>query len=159
LKLLYDPSQDEGALVADFLHGFYGPGAPAVAAYMGLMVQSAADTQVYLYFAAPVTSSYLTASVVLQAVATLGAAAAVAAEPFKLRIETLWLAPVYATLLRWNEYRAWAAANGAPWPLKNAALDAFGDFASIYGRAGMNGTGALSEGHHDLPWLLSQLPK
>lgn len=157
---MYDPSQDEDALVADFLRGFYGPaGAPAVAAYMGSMVQSAADAQTYLSFAAPVTSSYLTPAVVLQAAATLGAAAAQAAEPYKLRIETLWLAPVYTALLRWNEYKSWAAANGAPWPLKDAVLDAFADFSSVYARAGMNGTGALSEGRHDLPWLLSQLPK
>ena len=159
LKLLYDPSQDEGALISDFLSGFYGPtGAPAVAAYMASMVQSAADTQAFLSFAGAVTSPYLTPSVVLAAVAALGAAAAEAAQPFQLRIQTLWLAPVYATLLRWAEFKAWAAAQGVPWPLKDAALDAFADFSAVYARAGMNGTGALSEGRHDLAWLRAQLP-
>jgi len=127
---------------------------------MGSVAQSAVDANEFLGIFVPPTSAYLTPSVVLEAVSSLGAAAAAAADPFRLRLETLWLAPTYVALLRWNELKAWAAANSFPWPLKAAAADSFADFSGIYTAAGLaaSGRGALSEGGHDLAWLQSQLP-
>ena len=108
----------------------------------------------------PPTSAYLTPAVVLQAVAALARAAAAAASPYALRLQTLWLAPVYVVLLRWVELRAWAAAHSVAWPLPAAPLDAYDAFAAVYAAAGLGGglRGALSESGHDLVWLKAQLP-
>ena len=158
LRLMYDPSLDEGALISEFLAGFYGPaGAPAVAAYIATFEQSAADTGVFLGLYVDAHSEYLTPSAVLGAIALLRDAAAASAAPYAQRLLVLWLAPTYVALLRWNELTAWAAAHGVPWPLPATAQAAFAAFSAVYTSAGL-GAGALSEGGHGLAWLQSQLP-
>jgi hypothetical protein len=160
LKLMYNPSLNQSVLTTDFLNGFYGAiGAPTVAAYIANTSESAAETNFFLGIFVSPTSTYLTPALILQAVASLANAAAASPQPYSLRLQTLWLAPTYVALLRWNEMKAWASANGIPWPLSDTALHTFADFADVYNAAGMNATGrgALSEGGHDLPWLLKQL--
>ena len=158
LRLMYDPTLDEATLMRDFLGGFYGEaGAPAVAAYISIFEQSAADTGVFLGLYVDQNSVFLTPSAVLGAIALLRDAAAASAEPFAQRLRVLWLAPTYVALLRWSELSAWAAANGVPWPLPAAAQAAFDAFSAVYTSAGL-GAGALSEGGHGLAWLQSQLP-
>ncbi len=160
LQLLYNPAADDQALIAEFLAGFYGNitgGAAVVSSYMSLVAQSFADTGGVLLENVSPNMAYLTPRVVLQAVAMLAAAAQSAPAPFAGRLLTLWLAPTYVALLRWDEFKAWAVANGVTWPLAATPQLTFATFSSVYASAGM-GAGALSEGGHGLAWLQSQLP-
>jgi hypothetical protein len=155
--MLYNPAADDRALISEFLAGFYGPGASAVAAYMMLVSQSFSDTGGVLQENVAPTMSYLTPSVVLQAISLIAAAANDASGVYATRLRTLWLSPTYVTLLRWDEFYSWAASNGVSWPLASTPQAAFASFSDAYNAAGM-GSGALSEGGHGLAWLQAQLP-
>ena len=58
--LMWDPTRDEKALIAEFLHGYYGPAAPHLQEYLDVILDAGEQSGVYLRCFMNDTSAYLT---------------------------------------------------------------------------------------------------
>lgn len=84
--LMWNPKADEKALIRDFLHGYYGPAAPHLQAYLDLREDAAERSGVYLKCFMPDTAAWLTLDDLNQATRLYDAASrAVARDPVLAR--------------------------------------------------------------------------
>lgn len=177
-KLMWDPTRDSDALIAEFLDGYYGPAAGPIAAHMRNVHRRAASvkafpgspaiqqvlarigddrsvrTGCYLDLNSPPTAPYLAPDVVFRSAAHLEAAVAAVRRDSTLRprAELARLPIWYIALLRWDELRAHARRRGIRWPFPARRLALFERFAAVHDACGIT---HLGEGwsHRNLPWL------
>lgn len=99
-RLMWDPGHDAGALIGEFLEGYYGAAAPALQAYLDLLHDAARAAGTRLGHKVPPTAAYLDAEL-LQRADTLFAQAerAVADDPERRRhVRVARMAVDYAIL-------------------------------------------------------------
>ncbi len=116
-RLLWNPKQDDRALISEFLRGYYGAAAPFIARYLNLMQASAKGF--YLSCFSSPDAPFLKFAPLSQAEALWQQAeAAVKNDPDKLwRVRQGHLPVRYAWLSRWTQLRREALRQGATWPL------------------------------------------
>jgi len=98
--LMWNPDQDETALIDEFLQGYYGPAAPHLKEYLNLINDAGLRDDLYLRCFMPDTSAWLTLDDLNRAVALFAKAeAAVAGDPTltarvrreKLPLDHVWV--------------------------------------------------------------------
>ena len=103
--LMWDPSLDEDALIAEFLEGYYGPAAPYLQQYLDVIHDAGEKSEVYLRCFMSNTSAYLTLDDLNRATKIYAkASAAVADDPVLARrvrrermpLDHVWLRRYYA---------------------------------------------------------------
>jgi hypothetical protein len=116
-QLMWDPHQNDRALIREFLRGYYGDAATvSIADYLKLMSQAASDCHMTCF--APVTVGFLNFKVLTRAEDLWREAErAVASDPDLLwRVKNSHLSLQYAWLNRWNELHEECVKNGGKWP-------------------------------------------
>ena len=66
-KLLWNPQQDDKALIQDFLAGYYGPASQFIADYLALLEKSIQEHPMHLSVKVPPTAAYLSQDFLVQA--------------------------------------------------------------------------------------------
>lgn len=114
-QLLWNPKQDEDALVREFLAGYYGKAAGPIYSYLRLMQTEAQKGP--LSFAAPVHAAFLGYGNMRKAELLWQQAEALdASDPERLwRVKQSHLCVQYVWLSRWEEYQKAAKAAGDRW--------------------------------------------
>ncbi|MDQ3815588.1 MAG: DUF4838 domain-containing protein, partial [Armatimonadota bacterium] len=138
--LLWNPHQDDKALIAEFLHGYYGSAAaPYIRQYLDLMRD--ASRGFYLTCFSPSDAPFLQFGPLTQAERLWQQAEiAVKDDPEKLwRVRQGHLSVRYVWLVRWSQLRREALRAGAAWPLptsRKAVADEWLTVATGPGPAG-----------------------
>lgn len=119
-QLLWDPKQDDKALISEFLTGYYGDAAPAVRGYLDLMAKEGQGWN--LTFASPTSASFLRYDVIRKAEQWWQKAEKlVASQPEYLwRVRQSHLPTWYVWLSRWIEFRVEAHRAADSWPLNQS---------------------------------------
>lgn len=152
-KLLWDPSRDTGALIREFLEGYYEPAALHIEASMRCLSESVARKKCYLGIYVPPTSPFLTPAVLKETLEHLAAAEkTVAADPeLTKRVERLKLPAWYVILSRWNELpHPFTNARGERL-IPNDKAGMFDAFSAVFLANGMTHVGEPEE--HRLEWF------
>lgn len=176
-RLLWNPDLKPEALIHEFLCGYYGPAALWIESYLQLLVQSAlavphyagsaairdclrkrgypeGTVGCYLDLNAQPDAPFLTPTVIFAGLAAMQAAEAITAddpERFR-RVQRAALSLRYVLLLRWHELRRQAARQSLTWPAPADRMDAFRQFARVYGANGITHLGESWSRRH-LAWL------
>lgn len=113
-RLLWDPSQDEGKLIDEFLKGYYGAAAGPIRKAID-QLKDVPEARIY----DPANRPYLSFDRMRRAEALWQEAARrVADDPDRLwRVRQGHLSVRYVWLVRWSEFRSQARSAGVPWPL------------------------------------------
>ncbi len=116
-QLLWNPNQDDRALIREFLDGYYGPAGAPIAQYMDALDHAAAGVYVGCYSAPD--AKFLQFAPLAQAEQYWQQAEqAVAHDPeFLARVRLGHLPVRYVFLSQWDSLRAQCAAANARWPL------------------------------------------
>lgn len=116
-QLMWDPKQDDRALIDEFLKGYYGEAAPAVREYLNLMAKEAQGWN--LTFASPTSASFLRYEVMNKAEAIWKRAEELVSDRpnYLWRIRQSRLPSTYVWLSRWAEFQGEARKAGNKWPL------------------------------------------
>ena len=144
-KLLWNPADDDRALIREFVDGYYGPAAPWIAEYLNLLHDTTEKIECSLPCAGPPVVPYLTPEVLTQAESLFQKAeAAVGQQPDILRRVQLAHASVqYAVLSTWPVLRNKIEKQGRPWPFGSSHRDMLKQFCKVCRE---NGVVRLSEG-------------
>lgn len=119
-QLLWNPAQDDRALIDEFLDGYYGPAAPPIRAYLQLMHDASAGWNLTCY--SPPNAKFLNFTT-LAAAEKLWAEAEQLAPPEILpRVQLAHLWPRYVWLSQWDRLRKECTAAGAVWPLNESRV-------------------------------------
>ena len=116
-QLMWNPHQDDRALIREFLHGYYGEAsAGPIADYLKLMSQAARDTSLTCF--SPVTAPFLNFENLSRGEDLWREAErAAAANPDLLwRVKSSHLSLQYVWLNRWNELRQQCVDKSGKWP-------------------------------------------
>ena len=132
-KLLWDPTLDGRELVREFLHGYYGPAAPHIKAYLDVThdaVEASGDT---LGCFSPHTAEFLSFETLSKGWTHVKAAeAAVQHDPdMSFRVHVAQLPVMYTFMMRWNQMREKAQAADADWPMPDSIQEAFEQFKKV----------------------------
>ncbi len=116
-RLLYNPHQDDSALIAEFLQGYYGPAWRPINQYLHLMADAAKGVFTSIYDRAD--RPYLSFDVMRQAEAYWQQALdlTVGMPDYQWRVKQGHLSTRYVWLTRWNAFRSEAVERSIPWPL------------------------------------------
>ncbi len=147
-QLLWNPKQDDRALIREFLSGYYGRAAKPIQAYLDLLASKAKDFPMNIWVGPE--SPFFDAKTMLQAEKLWDQAeAAVASQPDLLwRVRIGHLSPRYVILSRWNQLRAEAAKKNLAWtlgPSRKAIADDWIRLASGPGPKGWSPITHMSE--------------
>ncbi|MBX3112594.1 MAG: DUF4838 domain-containing protein [Fimbriimonadaceae bacterium] len=116
-RLMDDPGQDDRALTAEFLNGYYGAAGPHILHALDRLAVKAAAKKTWIYDGPD--AHYLDFDTMLAVERDWRLAAEAVAQDAGLtwRVKTARLAPHTVWLRRWDEFRAAAASRGVAWPL------------------------------------------
>lgn len=116
-QLMWDPKQDDKALIDEFLNGYYGESAPAIKGYLDLVSNEAKGWN--LTFASPTSASFLKYQTMASAQRWLHRAWMISTDNHELqwRIKQAFLPVWYVWLNRWSEFRREARLAADDWPL------------------------------------------
>ena len=147
-QLMWDVTQDDQALIREFLAGYYGPAAGSIQRYLDLLAREAAPHNMTIWTGPD--APFFTAKVVLEADRLWGQAeSAVAGNPDLLwRVRQGRLPIRYVALSRWSGLRAQAAREKLAWTLpesRKAVADEWIALARGQGPAGWQPITHLSE--------------
>jgi hypothetical protein len=115
-QLLWNPQQDDQALIREFLDGYYGPAGQPLARYLELMRQASQGFN--LTIGAPANAPFLSFKPLAQAESSWQAAEQAVAGDNELlaRVRQGHLAVQCVWLSRWNPLREECSQAGATWP-------------------------------------------
>lgn len=147
-QLLWNPHQDDRALIREFLAGYYGAAAKPIGQYMDRLAAEAAKYPMSIWVGPE--APFFNLTTVLECEQLWNRAeAAVAKQPEQLwRVRIGHLAIRYVILSRWNQLRAEAARTGVKWPLPNSRKSVADDWirlASAPGPAGWSPVRFMNE--------------
>ena len=148
-QLMWNPKQDNDALVREFLKGYYGDAADSIYSYLQLVQKRAQDGP--LSFAAPVSAKFLSYDTMHDAeLLWQFAEMKVANNPTLLwRVQQAHLSVQFVWLSRWEEFRAASLAKNDHWLLdlsRKAAAQKWLKLATGPGPDGWTPLTTISEG-------------
>ncbi|MGE5532509.1 MAG: DUF4838 domain-containing protein [Bacteroidota bacterium] len=117
-KLLWNPKLDDRKLMDEFLTGYYGPAAPYIREYLGMLHDSVEKTKTNLVIWVPPTSAYITFDLMAKAEKLFNQAEAAAQGDAALlnRVQVARLPIRYVWATRWQEFQQAARKQGIAWP-------------------------------------------
>lgn len=122
-QLLWDPRQDDRALIREFLEGYYGAAAPAIQRYLDRMHAASAGWNLTCF--SKTDTPFHTFATLNAAEQLWREAEAAVAGDAELLARTqrgrLWLGYVWLAL--WDKLRKECAQAGAPWPVAEAKAE------------------------------------
>ncbi|MBN1417271.1 MAG: DUF4838 domain-containing protein [Planctomycetes bacterium] len=106
-ELLEDPDRDPGAIIRDFLEGYYGPASRPIDAYIALLHDKVRDDDIHMHLYTNPARGYLTDDVMDRAEALFDEAEAAARDDETLleRVRVARMPLVYARFFPRNGYR------------------------------------------------------
>ena len=140
-QLLWNPQQDDRALIQEFLEGYYGPAAaPSLSRYLDLMRDASKGHNLTCY--SPADAPHLRFKPLLEAEKLWQQAesAATISPDFLERIRLGHLAVRYVWLSRWTQLRQEAGELGDAWPFSGSRRQLAEDWM------------AVAKGVPDKPW-------
>ncbi len=107
MKLLWDPDQDPVALRADFLHGYYGPAAQHIEAYIDLLLNEVTDKNIHMHLYTNPGQGYLSDEILSEAEDHFDLAVAAVAQDEELldRVKVARMPLQYARFFPRNGYQ------------------------------------------------------
>ncbi len=147
-KLLWNPYLDDQKLVEEFAHGYYGPAAGDILAYLNFMHDAVEKSGDWLGCYSPYepvdnsddpfsylghTAKFLSFENLSKGWSHLKAAEDAVKDSRELssRVKVAQLPVMYAFIMRWDEFRKHAGTIGANWPMPDTIEQAIDDFARI----------------------------
>lgn len=148
-QLLWNPFQDDKALIDEFLNGYYGAAGKSIGRYLDLMADAAKDQNATIYDSP--SAAFLDFPTMSKAERLWqDAEGAVAKDPDLLwRVRQGHLAVRYVWLNRWRAFRAEAQRENVKWPLptsRRAVADDWLAAATGKGPAGWTPMTHVNEG-------------
>ncbi|RYG23896.1 DUF4838 domain-containing protein [bacterium] len=147
-RLLWDPKQDDKALIDEFLRGYYGPqAAKPIRKYLDLQAAAAASETATIYDAP--TKGFLGFETMRKAEALWKQAESVAKGDALWRVRQGHQSVRWVWLNRWNEFRNEARRSGVEWPLpasRKQVADEWLALATAPGPAGWSPVTHVNEG-------------
>ncbi len=139
-QLLWNPYQDDRALIREFVEGYYGPAAaPHILAYFDLMHEASAGFHLSCF--SPTDTPFHRFATLAAAERLWAKAEEATTDPeLRLRIQMARLPLRYVWLSRWDSLREEARTSGAEWPLPDSRKETAEAFA------------ALARGREGAPW-------
>ncbi|MEO2003827.1 MAG: DUF4838 domain-containing protein [Candidatus Poribacteria bacterium] len=133
-KLMWDPYQDDHALIQEFLTGYFGHAAGHIDAHLQAVHASAKAADKPIGCFSGHDADFLTPDLLLESMRNLDAAsqAVSGSEELSGRVAVAKLPVWYVALLRWDEVRARASDTGQAWLMADDRGDAFEAFAAVY---------------------------
>ncbi len=121
-QLMWNPQQDDQALIREFLNGYYGPDAgPIIWQYMQLL--NDASQGYYLACGTPTDVPFLKFKTLAQAEKLWQQAEQSTAGDYESRVRLGHLPVRYVWLANWNTLRKECAAAHATWPLPDSRME------------------------------------
>lgn len=139
-QLMWNPEQDDRALIREFLNGYYGPAGRPIWRYLILLNDASRGYNLTCY--TPTDAPFLHFKTLAQAEKLWEKAEHdVAGDPDLLaRVRLGHLAVRYVWLARWEELRKECAAGHAQWPLPESRSEVAAEWKSV------------AEGVQGMPW-------
>lgn len=130
-KLLWNPDQDERALIREFVEGYYGPkAAPPILAYLKLMHEASAGHNLTCY--SGTDAPFLRFKTLAQAEELWTKAEESSKETeFLPRIRLARLPLRYVWLSRWDALQKEKAEQGASWPLSESRAEVAREWGAV----------------------------
>lgn len=139
--LLWNPGLDDRQLIDTFVKGYYGPSAaPQVEKYVSLVNDPPCEGRVPVKCYHYNVTNFMSTATAFAAQAAMAEAVRAAAKDgpaFAARVAHEKLSMDQVFLLNWSEYRAWAAANGTPWPYGDDRAAEVEKWIAAVGRLGV----------------------
>jgi len=143
--LLWDPSRDNDALIAEFVEGYYGPAAPHIMRYLDLMDRAVQESGVRLPCYMPGTNGWLPLATLNEATQALrdAQAAAGADHALQTRLRRFGLPVQNVWLSRYHELKREASVTKQPFLGPDDAAEGYAAFEAALTEFG---TGFYGEG-------------
>ncbi len=161
-KLMWNPNLDGWKLAEEFCHGYYGPAGDEVFAYLGTMHDAVAASGDWLDVGSGPHDKYLTFDTLSASWKHLKAAEkAVESSPeLRFRVQVAQMPVMHTFMVRWDEMRKVANAEGKPWPFSDSMSDTFDRFVKIAKRVGMINSSLEPTGDGPgPPWQTAEMSK
>ena len=130
--MMWDPTQDDRAVITEFLNGYYGQAAPYVRLYMDTMHGSISDTEFWMGEGFPLDAPFLTPVALLTSASAFVHGRSVVSGVELERLNRAAMAVYFPILMRWAELQSFAQTESMQWPLEHSLEAAFETFASAY---------------------------
>jgi hypothetical protein len=148
-QLLYDPSQDDGALIDEFLKGYYGNGWRPIRKYLDLMADSSKEHAATIYDGPD--KPFLSFDVIRRAEGLWSEAIRLTARQpdHQWRVRQGRLGVHWVWLNRWNAFRSEAVRRGVKWPVAESRKQFADEWLAVAtgpGPAGWTPMTLVSEG-------------
>lgn len=132
-KLLWDPTRDPDALIAEFTDGYYGPAGKHIVSYLEIIHDAVEISGDWLTLSSPPDSPFLSLETVLAAWAHLvSAEEAVTEDPDQLmRVRIAQLPMLFVSLARRDQLKYAASCRGMEWPFPAERNEAYQQFMSV----------------------------
>lgn len=126
-KLMWDPALDDKALIEEFIHGFYGPAAKDVLAYVNLIHDAVEESGDYLNLSSPPDAKFLSIDTLGKAWEILQSAEAAAGDhrSYRERVRNPQRSVLYAFTKAYDRLRKEAEETGTEWPLPESNLEIY----------------------------------
>lgn len=130
-RLLWNPRQDEHALIREFLDGYYGAAAPAIARYLDFLYDASRGHNLTCY--SGTGAPFLGFKPLAEAERLWQEAerAVAADEELSTRVRLAHLPVRYVWLSRWDKLRQECADAGAAWPLPDSRKQVIDDWMAV----------------------------
>ncbi len=145
-KLLWNPDLDDQKLMEEFAHGYYGPAAKDILAYLNLMHDAVEESGDYLGHRSPPTAKFLSLENLTKGWKHLKAAQEAVKNNAELllRVQVAQLPVMHVFMKRWEELRYKARSTGAEWPMGESIKNVFDHFMKVAEKANIT---RLRENH------------
>ncbi len=130
-QLLWNPGRDDRALVREFLDGYYGAAAPAIARYLQLMHDASKDHNLTCY--SGTDAPFLRFKPLAEAEKLWQEAQRAVAGDDELasRVRLAHLPARYVWLSRWDKLRKECGDTGATWPLSESRVEIAAEWMAV----------------------------
>jgi Domain of unknown function (DUF4838) len=143
-QLLWNPYQDDKALIKEFLRGYYGPAAPSIYAYLELLSREAKGENAGCY--TQPDAKFLALPTLAKAEQLWQEAEKATSEgsAFRMRVRQAHLPVLYTFLCRWQPLKVAAIKAGLPWPVSGSRKAVAAQFMSVAAQPWAPGWPAIS---------------
>jgi len=132
-KLLWAPYRDAGALIDEFIAGYYGPAGPHIKAYLDVTHDAVEESRDWLGCFEKHTAKFLSFETLSEGWKHLKEAEAAVKDDsdLRFRVQVAQLPVMYTFMMRWDEMKEAAAKTGADWPMPETIKETYDTFMKI----------------------------
>ncbi len=160
-KLLWEPKRDSKKLIDEFIGGYYGEAGPHIKAYLKVTHDAVEASGEWLGCFSQHTAKFLSLETLSKGWGHLKAAGeAVKDEPdLRFRVQVAQLPVMYVFMMRWDELRDKARADGADWPMPESIKTTYEQFLEVAKKKNITRLNEWSQGFGVLEKALERAKK